>query len=68
MYANVLCVALSVENDCLVMQLSPSSVRRKWMELCELAAKEKDSAKLFTLVREISRLLLPIPNPHKFSA
>jgi hypothetical protein len=27
------------------------------MELCELAAKEKDSAKLLTLVQEINRLL-----------
>jgi hypothetical protein len=29
---------------------------KKWMELCELAATEKDSAKL-TLVQEINRLL-----------
>jgi hypothetical protein len=30
---------------------------KKWMELCELAATEKDSAKLLTLVQEINRLL-----------
>jgi hypothetical protein len=29
----------------------------KWMELCALASKEKDSAKLPTLTQEIARLL-----------
>jgi hypothetical protein len=54
---------------------------KKWMELCELAATEKDSAKLLTLVQEINRLLAerdksakanlrsvpppPMPNLHK---
>jgi hypothetical protein len=28
-----------------------------WMELCELAAQEKDPAKLMTLIGEIERLL-----------
>ena len=29
----------------------------KWMDLCALAAKEQDPAKLLALTREISRLL-----------
>jgi len=29
----------------------------KWMELCALASKEKDSAKLLALTQEIARLL-----------
>ena len=29
----------------------------RWMELCEQASKEKDSAKLLALVQEINRLL-----------
>ena len=29
----------------------------KWMELCALAAKEQDPAKLLTLTQEITRLL-----------
>jgi hypothetical protein len=29
----------------------------KWMELCALAAKEQDPAKLLTLTQEIARLL-----------
>ena len=31
--------------------------REKWMELCEQAATEQDSAKLMKLVAEIDRLL-----------
>jgi hypothetical protein len=31
--------------------------KERWMELCEQAAKEKDSAKLSALVTEINRLL-----------
>jgi hypothetical protein len=30
-----------------------------WMELCELAAQEKDPAKLMILMKEIDRLLEP---------
>ena len=33
------------------------AVKERWMELCELAAKEQDSAKLMELVGEINRLL-----------
>jgi hypothetical protein len=29
----------------------------KWMELCALASKEQDSAKLLALIQEIARLL-----------
>jgi hypothetical protein len=29
----------------------------KWMELCALAAKEQDPAKLLTLTQEIARLM-----------
>jgi hypothetical protein len=29
----------------------------KWMELCALASKEQDSAKLLALTQEIARLL-----------
>jgi hypothetical protein len=32
-------------------------VRERWLELCELAAKEQDAKKLMVLVREINRLL-----------
>jgi hypothetical protein len=31
--------------------------KESWMELCELAAQEKDAAKLMTLIGEITRLL-----------
>lgn len=31
--------------------------KESWMELCELAAQEKDPAKLMTLIGEITRLL-----------
>jgi hypothetical protein len=31
--------------------------KERWMELCEQAANEMDSAKLLTLVAEINRLL-----------
>jgi hypothetical protein len=31
--------------------------KERWMELCEQAANEKDSAKLLTLVTEINKLL-----------
>jgi sensor domain CHASE-containing protein len=31
--------------------------KEKWIELCELAAKEQDANKLIALVREINRLL-----------
>ena len=31
--------------------------QKQWMELCELAAKETDSAKLLALVQEINRIL-----------
>jgi len=32
-------------------------VRERWLELCELAAKEQDSKKLMVLVQEINRLI-----------
>ena len=31
--------------------------KERWMELCELAAKEQDPAKLMALVAEINRIL-----------
>jgi hypothetical protein len=31
--------------------------KERWMELCELAAKEQDSVKLMALVAEINRIL-----------
>jgi hypothetical protein len=31
--------------------------RERWLELCELAEKERDPAKLLALVSEINRLL-----------
>jgi hypothetical protein len=31
--------------------------RESWMELCELAAQEKDPTKLIALIAEIDRLL-----------
>jgi len=31
--------------------------KERWMELCELAAKEQDPAKLMALVTEINRIL-----------
>lgn len=31
--------------------------KERWMELCERAANEQDSAKLLELVKEINRLL-----------
>jgi hypothetical protein len=31
--------------------------RERWMELCEQAANEQDSAKLLKLITEINRLL-----------
>jgi hypothetical protein len=31
--------------------------KESWMELCELAAQEKDPAKLMALIGEIDRLL-----------
>ncbi len=31
--------------------------KEKWMEYCELAAKEQDPKKLIALIAEISRLL-----------
>ena len=31
--------------------------KESWMELCELAAQEKDSKKLMALIGEIDRLL-----------
>ena len=31
--------------------------KERWVELCELAAKEQDRDKLLVLVREINRLL-----------
>jgi hypothetical protein len=31
--------------------------RERWLELCQLAAKEQDPAKLLALVSEINRLL-----------
>ena len=33
------------------------AAKERWLELCELAAKEQDSAKLLALVQEINRLL-----------
>jgi len=33
------------------------AAKERWLQLCELAAKEQDSAKLLSLVREINRLL-----------
>jgi hypothetical protein len=33
------------------------AVKKRWMELCELAANEQDSQKLLALVKEINRLL-----------
>lgn len=33
------------------------AVKEKWLELCELAAKEQDAKKLMALVQEINRLL-----------
>jgi hypothetical protein len=32
-------------------------VKERWMELCEQAANEQDSAKLLALVAEINKLL-----------
>ena len=32
--------------------------QERWKELCELAAKEQDPAKLIELTREINKLLL----------
>lgn len=31
--------------------------RERWLELCELAAKEQDSKKLLELIREINQIL-----------
>ena len=31
--------------------------KERWMELCEMAAKEQDPDKLFALAQEINRLL-----------
>jgi hypothetical protein len=33
------------------------SVKERWLEFCELAAKEQDPKKLLLLVEEINRLL-----------
>lgn len=33
------------------------AVKERWMELCELAAKEQDPRELLVLVEEINRLL-----------
>ena len=33
------------------------AVKERWLELCELAAKEQDGKKLMVLVQEINRLL-----------
>jgi hypothetical protein len=34
-----------------------SNQKEKWMELCELAANERDARKLMALIAEIARLL-----------
>jgi hypothetical protein len=31
--------------------------KERWLELCELAAKEQDSAKLLKYIQEINRIL-----------
>jgi hypothetical protein len=33
------------------------NTKERWLELCEQAASEQDSAKLYALVQEINRLL-----------
>jgi hypothetical protein len=57
LYASALCAPLNTENAGSVIHLFVMESEKKWMELCELAATEKDSAKLLTLVQEINRLL-----------
>jgi hypothetical protein len=51
----------------------PGNEKERWMELCELAAQEKDPNKLMEFIAEINRLLdtreqrlkrpTPVPNP-----
>jgi hypothetical protein len=37
--------------------LVQGEIKERWMQLCEMAATEKDSGKLLGIVKEINRLL-----------
>jgi hypothetical protein len=42
--------------------------KERWMELCELAVKEQDPAKLMALVAEINRILEAKEQRHKVAS